>query len=72
MSYSLPLHKMTLAEKIGVMEEIWEDISKVSGEYEPPFWHAQILDERKRLAETGEVGFTDWETAKREIRESVS
>ncbi len=72
MSYSLPLHKMTLAEKIGVMEEIWADLSTVSSEYEPPAWHESILEERKRLADSGEVGFTDWETAKREIRERVS
>lgn len=72
MTYSLPLHKMTMAEKIEAMEKIWADLSTVSSEYEPPAWHERILDERKRLAVTGKVGFTDWETAKREIREHVS
>jgi hypothetical protein len=71
MSYSLPLHKMTIADKMEAMEQIWADFQH-SSQYEPPAWHGRILEERKRLAEAGEVAFTDWETAKSEIRESVS
>ncbi len=64
----LPLKDMSVAEKIGIMEEIWADLTCSASEYSPPEWHGRILEERRRLAESGEVGFTDWETAKSEIR----
>ena len=72
MKIALPLKEMTVTEKIGIMEEIWNDLSSVTAEYSPPDWHGRILEERSRLAESGEVGFTDWEIAKREIRDRVS
>ena len=71
MKVTLPLTEMTIPEKIGIMEEIWSDLSAAQ-EYDPPAWHGRILKERVRLAESGEVGFTDWETAKREIKNKVS
>jgi hypothetical protein len=72
MKIALPLKEMTVSEKIGIMEEIWTDLSSVNTGYSPPDWHERILEERTRLAGSGEVGFTDWETAKREIRDRVS
>lgn len=64
MKITLPLNEMTVSDKIGIMEEIWSDLSSVNNEYSPPDWHTRILEERLRLAESGEVGFTDWKTAK--------
>lgn len=72
MNVTLPLKEMTIAEKIGVMEDIWFDLSNSGKGYSPPDWHDRILEERARLAESGEVGFTDWETAKRQINDRVS
>ena len=63
------LKEMTVSEKISIMEEIWSDLSSADEGYSPPDWHVRILEERSRLAESGEVGFTEWETAKKEIRE---
>ena len=68
----LPLKEMTVSEKIGIMEEIWSDLSGVNAGYSPPDWHGRILEERSRLAASGEVGFTDWDTAKKQIKERVS
>lgn len=72
MHVTLPLKEMTIAEKIGAMEEIWSDLSNSGESYSPPVWHDRILEERARLAESGEVGFTDWETAKKQITDRVS
>jgi hypothetical protein len=72
MKVTLPLKEMTVSEKIGVMEEIWSDLSSAEEEYSPPEWHDRILEERSRLAESGEVGFTDWEIAKKQIKDRVS
>ena len=72
MKIALPLKEMTVSEKISTMEEIWSDLSSVNSEYYPPNWHIRVLEERSRLAQSGEVGFTDWDTAKKQIRERVS
>ncbi|MCQ8119458.1 addiction module protein [Methylomonas rosea] len=71
MNVTLPLKEMSLAEKIGMMEELWKDLSSQAAGYSTPDWHGHLLAERKRLAESGEIGFTDWETAKREIQDRI-
>jgi len=72
MKVTLPLKKMTVSEKIGIMEEIWSDLSNAEETNHLPDWHGRILEERSRLVESGEVGFTDWQTAKKQIKERVS
>jgi len=62
MSATLPLEKMTLAEKLQAMEELWADLSR-SGDFESPAWHGELLKQR-----AGETGFVDWEKAKEQLR----
>lgn len=38
---------------------------------ESPDWHGQILADRMRRVQAGEIGFTDWETAKQEIQNRI-
>lgn len=71
MKVTLPLREMSIAEKIAMMEELWSDLSSQTLEYASPDWHGQLLAERKRLAESGEIGFTDWEAAKQEIQDKI-
>ena len=72
MKVSLPLKELTVSEKIGIMEEIWSDLSNSEETNSLPEWHDRILEERSGLAKSGEVGFTDWQTAKKQIKERVS
>ena len=72
MKITLPLKEMTVSEKIRIMEEIWSDLSNAEEGYARPDWHGRVLEERSRLAESGEVGFTDWEAAKKQIKDRVS
>jgi hypothetical protein len=72
MHISLPLQDMTTTDKIRVMEDIWNDLSKDNSGYSPPEWHNEILKIRKERAESGDVGFTDWEIAKKEIRNKIA
>jgi hypothetical protein len=72
MKFSLPLKEMTTAEKVRVMEEIWADLSDASSGFAPPDWHREILEERQKGIRDGTQKFTDWETAKEEIRKRTA
>ena len=72
MAISLPLHEMTLADKLQVMEALWDDLSRDSESVVSPDWHAEILQERTDGVDQGKDSFIDWETAKAELRRRVA
>jgi hypothetical protein len=63
---------MTIAEKLRVMEELWDDLRSTARQVPVPQWHKDLLEDRERLVETGEAQFADWETAKKRITERTS
>ena len=72
MPVTLPLSDMTVAEKLQLMETLWEDLSRDAGAFESPEWHLDVLEERERRIASGKARFTDWEEAKADIRKRVS
>lgn len=72
MSINLPLKDMTLHEKLAAMELLWEDLVRSPETIESPAWHKDILDERRQRIAEGKARFTDWESAKTEIRKKLS
>jgi len=66
------LHELPLHDKLRMMEALWDDIAPLEAELEIPQWHKDLLDERERLVAEGKASFIDWETAKRQIKDSVS
>ena len=71
MATKLPLHEMTVQEKLAAMEALWEDLSRSPEAIESPEWHKDILDERQQRVVEGTAQFEDWETAKAKIREKL-
>lgn len=71
MPIQLPLDQMSLAEKLQVMETLWDDLSRRPESLPSPDWHREVLLERKRLADEGRLKFQDWQTAFTEIRNEV-
>lgn len=71
MPISLPLKDMTIQEKLAVMESIWEDLVRTPEAIESPAWHKDVLDERRQRLAEGTPRFTDWETAKADIRKKL-
>jgi hypothetical protein len=71
MSYTLPLDEMTTAEKLEVMESIWEDLCRYPEAVPSPAWHAPVLSERASLLQQGEEQATSWDQAKKRIRASL-
>ena len=72
MAVELPLHKMSVPEKLRVMEALWEDLSRNSDALKSPKWHEAALKERKARVVAGQTSYMDWEHAKKEIRRRVA
>ncbi len=71
MEIALPLDQMTTAEKLGVMEAIWADLSRNEQEIESLAWHQQVLSEREERVRSGQERFMDWDAAKQELRDRL-
>jgi hypothetical protein len=71
MEVTLPLEKMTTAEKLRVMETLWRDLTRDEEQFESPAWHGEVLRERMKRVKQGKETFIDWETAKRQLRNRV-
>ncbi len=69
MSIDLPLESMTTPQKLEVMEALWASLCDNPSEVASPAWHAAILADRHRRLESGEAVVSDWESAKKRIRE---
>lgn len=72
MGITLPLNKMTTAEKLEAMESLWNDLSQNSEDFSSPEWHEDVLMKREQAVKNGEEKFSDWETAKNKILKSLS
>lgn len=71
MATVLPLDKMTVAEKLRVIEEVWADLSREPESIPSPSWHEEVLTEREQKASEGTATFSDWSAAKQRIRNAT-
>ena len=72
MKITLPLNEMSTSDKLITMENIWNDLCQHADEIPSPSWHGKVLKQRENDLKNGKDSFTDWEDAKRNIREAVS
>lgn len=68
----LPLAKLTLAQKLDLIEAIWDDITKDEKALESPKWHEEVLQDRQKALDGGKAQVRDWEEAKERIRRNVT
>ena len=68
----LPLSKLTLAQKLDLMEAIWDDLTKNEKTLESPDWHETVLKDREKALTAGKATVSDWEEAKERIRRNLS
>ena len=64
MSIELPLDSMTVAEKVQLLEAIWDNLCHRSTDYQSPQWHRDILEERRQQMAEGKLTVSSWEDAK--------
>lgn len=63
----LPLEKMTRAEKLRAMEEIWTDLVSDPEAIESPDWHADVLRETEERYRAGLEIPIEWDEAKKQL-----
>jgi len=66
------IEQMPQIEKLRMMDVLWTSILASADSLEPPAWHAEVLRERRRRAESGEETFVPWEEAKRRLRKEFA
>ena len=62
------LKKMSRADKLRTMEELWTDLTRDQSKYPSPSWHFDELSRTEQAIEAGQMKFVDWEKAKQSIR----
>lgn len=68
MQVKLPLDKMSVTEKLRVMEALWADLSRDEERFESPAWHREVLRSRTARVKQGKESFMDWDVAKRQLQ----
>ena len=64
----IPIESLSLAEKLHLMERLWEELSKHPSSLPSPEWHGDVLAARMAAAKEGKTEFVDWESAKERLR----
>lgn len=68
----LPLEKMSRADKLRAMEELWTDLARDEDELASPDWHEEVLRESEAAVEAGAARFDCWEEAKKRLRRKTA
>ncbi len=71
MKVTMQLDKMSTAEKLQVMEEVWADLHNSPDEVPSPSWHGDVMAAREKRVSEGRSHFGDWGEAKARIREKT-
>ena len=68
----LPLSKLSVAQKLDLMETLWADLTRDETKFKSPAWHETVLKDREEAFAAGRVTVSEWEQAKKRIRKKVS
>ena len=68
----ISLSNLTFSQKLHLMERLWDDLAGNEEAVESPSWHEDVLKEREKGLETGEMTVSSWEEAKARIKRNVS
>lgn len=68
---NIMLDKMSVEEKLKLMEEVWNDLISKEQNIPSPQWHKNTLEEREHALKNGKEALVDWKEAKEIIRNSI-
>ncbi|PKL45362.1 MAG: acyl-protein synthetase [Candidatus Riflebacteria bacterium HGW-Riflebacteria-2] len=67
----LNLSSFTLAQKLQLLETLWDDICR-EGNIDSPEWHDSVLKDRQKAYNEGKIATSDWQQAKKRIKKNLS
>ncbi|AHF93918.1 putative addiction module component, TIGR02574 family [Opitutaceae bacterium TAV1] len=68
MPSQIAISELTTEEKLSLMEELWQDISRDPANVPSPEWHRELLARREQDLAEGRDSFLSWEDAKKQLR----
>lgn len=71
MNITASLEKMSIEEKMQMMESLWDDLRSRAGDALSPRWHADELVRREAALAKEEESSESWERAKENIKKQV-
>ena len=66
------IERMSVAERLQVMEQLWDALCRDAGEIVSPEWHREVLADRKARAQSGEAKFLTLDQFRARLRGSQS
>ncbi|HNS08589.1 MAG TPA: addiction module protein [Candidatus Ozemobacteraceae bacterium] len=67
----LNLSDYTLAQKLQLLETLWDDITR-AGSFDSPEWHDAVLKDRQKAYDTDKLTSSDWQQAKKRIKKNLA
>jgi hypothetical protein len=67
---TISLTRLSRTQKLRLMEELWQDLTKDEPAFVSPHWHATVLAEREALVKSGRAHFAPWPEVKRRLRQT--
>ncbi len=64
MSVDIQIESLSVAEKVQLIESVWESLCAHPGDVQSPEWHREVLEERRRRLEDGRATIASWTDAK--------
>ena len=62
------IEKLSLTEKLEMMEALWESLSNNEEEVPLPSWHFEALEQTQLRRNNGKEKLVDWNEAKAQLR----
>jgi putative addiction module component (TIGR02574 family) len=67
----LRLSEMTVAEKLALMDALWDDLSRNAEELPTPAWHCEVLVKREEEIANGTARFIPLEEMEARLRREL-
>lgn len=62
------IEQLTPAEKVELMEVLWQGLARNEASYRSPEWHTRALEKAERLVAEGGATFSDWTEARERLK----
>lgn len=64
MSIDIQFETLSVAEKVQLLEGVWQSLCVHPADVRSPDWHREVLEERRRRLEDGRASISTWADAK--------